>query len=50
MNTKSSVIIICMIYVISTVICVPECVNGVCRDPRVCVCEDGYAGEDCSQG
>ena len=35
---------------IYTVTCVPECVNGECRDPRVCVCDDGYTGEDCSQG
>ena len=35
---------------IYTVTCIPECVNGECRDPRVCVCDDGWTGEDCSQG
>ena len=52
MNTQRSVTILCIfstIY-IYTVTCVPECMNGVCRDPRVCVCDDGYTGEECSQG
>ena len=51
MNTQRSVTICLTIYIyIYTVACVRECVNGVCRDPRVCVCDDGYTGEDCSQG
>ena len=24
--------------------------NGVCRSPGVCVCDEGWTGEDCSQG
>ena len=38
------------IMTVTVVICSPTCVNGVCVHPGVCLCDEGWIDEDCSQG
>ena len=45
-----SVLTIAIISIKPTATCNPECVNGVCRSPGVCVCDEGWTDEDCSHG